>query len=74
MKIGRFVLYILSSQFLVLMISSQDKQFGGVEGWWGLFNQEYVFCGEMIVISPLTHSDDSRTLKSGITVPNCQSP
>ena len=28
----------------------------------------------MIVISPLTHSDDSRTLKSGITVPNCQSP
>ncbi|KIM39930.1 glycoside hydrolase family 17 protein [Hebeloma cylindrosporum] len=33
----------------------KDKQFGGVEGWWGLFNQD-------------------RTLKSGITVPNCQSP
>ncbi|KAF9485160.1 glycoside hydrolase family 17 protein [Pholiota conissans] len=31
----------------------KDKQFGGVEGWWGLFNQD-------------------RTLKSGITIPNCQ--
>lgn len=33
----------------------KDKEYGGVEGWWGLFNQD-------------------RTLKSGITVPNCQSP
>ncbi|PPQ78762.1 hypothetical protein CVT26_005710 [Gymnopilus dilepis] len=33
----------------------KDKQFGGVEGWWGLFNQ-------------------NRTLKAGITIPNCQSP
>ncbi|KAF8969199.1 glycoside hydrolase superfamily [Flammula alnicola] len=33
----------------------KDQEFGGVEGWWGLFNQD-------------------RTLKSGITVPTCQSP
>jgi len=33
----------------------KDKQFGGVEGWWGLFNQ-------------------NRTLKEGITIPNCPSP
>jgi exo-beta-1,3-glucanase (GH17 family) len=33
----------------------KDKMFGGVEGWWGLFNQD-------------------RTLKSGITIPTCQTP
>ncbi|KAF9048621.1 glycoside hydrolase family 17 protein [Panaeolus papilionaceus] len=33
----------------------KDKQFGGVEGWWGIFNQD-------------------RTLKSGITIPNCTAP
>ncbi|KAF7332307.1 Glycoside hydrolase family 17 protein [Mycena kentingensis (nom. inval.)] len=33
----------------------KDVQFGGVEGWWGLFNAD-------------------RTLKQGITIPDCKAP
>ena len=43
MKIGRYVFCIPSQQPLVIDTVCQDKQFGGVEGWWGLFNQEFVF-------------------------------
>jgi exo-beta-1,3-glucanase (GH17 family) len=33
----------------------KDIQFGGVEGWWGLFN-------------------GNKTLKDGLTIPDCISP
>lgn len=32
----------------------QDKQFGGVEGWWGLFNGKYVSTVPLFSVARLT--------------------
>lgn len=47
----------------------KDAQFGGVEGWWGLFNPEYVsfvlFLSSYVLIF-----QHSKTLKD-VTIPDC---
>ena len=54
----------------------KDAQFGGVEGWWGLFNAEYVV---YLIIHPSSSQNTdpascsalhSKTLKN-ITIPDC---
>ncbi len=47
----------------------KDAQFGGVEGWWGLFNAEYVPTPSHSFKS-LMLSYCSKTLKN-ITIPDC---
>jgi exo-beta-1,3-glucanase (GH17 family) len=49
----------------------KDAQFGGVEGWWGIFNHKYV-PGFVFCVGG-ADARYSKTLKAGLTIPTCSS-
>lgn len=50
----------------------QTVQYGGVEGYWGVFDSKYVvFCQRYFKDCNAYRSFNSKQLKSGVTIPDC---